>query len=178
MSFRISKASFSFHIIRLYCRFCSTFILLLFFMIALAKWIQSLHYFVFRFNDSSMKFTISESALLSLIQWKADVKLLKQKLLYEFWWYCISGTSGWNCTFFLFCITNWYSKYLIIFVLSPRNLVWYIFYRNLVHVSWKFLSTNHDQYRTNFLLFLIVLGSYIFLSYIFLFYHLTIFCGS
>ena len=45
MSLRISKASFSLHIVRLYLRFCSPFIFLLFDIIALEKLILSLKSF-------------------------------------------------------------------------------------------------------------------------------------
>ena len=128
MSFKMSKASFFFHIVGLYCRFYSHFIFLLFLIIASAKWIIFLDYFVCRVNDYSMLFTMAETALLSSIQWKADSKLLKQQLLDEFWWYCISGASGWNCTFWvIFELPIGTPNVWFFFVLSPLNLAWYRF---------------------------------------------------
>ena len=77
--FRISKSLFFFHIVRLYCRFYSTFIFILFFIIVLAKWIILLNIFVYRVNDSSIRFTISVTALLSPINWKPTRNEVLQK---------------------------------------------------------------------------------------------------
>ena len=106
MSFRISLSLFL-HIFILYCRFCSPFIFLLFFIIKLAKWFIFLKFSVCRFNYYSIIFTRKLTALMSHIKWKADAKLLKQQLFDDFWWYFISGASVRNCTFlviFLFPI--------------------------------------------------------------------------
>ena len=71
----------------------------MFYIIALTKWIIFLKISVCRVNDSSMVFTREGTYILSPIQWKAYAKLLKQQLLYVFWWYFITGAAGWNCTF-------------------------------------------------------------------------------
>ena len=179
MSFRISKVSFFFHIIRLYLRFCSPFIFLLFDIIALAKWVILLKNSVCWVNDSLILFTRAGTALLLPIQWKSDSKLLKQQLLDVFWWYFITGYTGWNCTFLVILelpiVTPniWY-----VFVSSPLNLFWYSFCRNLVHVSWKTFLTTHYQDQTNVLVLIILLVSYISWCFIFPFYHLTPFGGS
>ena len=67
ISIIISKASFFLHIVRLYIRFCSPFIFLLFYIIALAKWILLLRFSFSRVNYSSILFTRAVISLLSLI---------------------------------------------------------------------------------------------------------------
>ena len=123
ISFRISKASFSLHIVRLYLRFCSPVIFLLFDIIALSKWIIFLQFSFSRFNDYSVLFTRARTDLLSLIQLKSDTKLLKQQLLYVFWWYFITGAARWNCTFLaIFALPIGTPNIWNIFVSSPLNL--------------------------------------------------------
>ena len=99
MPFRISKASFSLHIVRLYLMFCSAVIFLLFEIITLEKWILFLQFSFSMVNYYSMLFKRASTTLLSLIQWKADAKLLKKQLLDVFWWYFITGAARWNCAF-------------------------------------------------------------------------------
>ena len=142
MSFRISKASsFLILIVRLYLRFCSPLIFLLFDIIELAKWILLLQFSFSSVNDYSMKFTREHKPLLSLIQWKADDKLLKQHLLDFFWWYFITGAAGWNSSFLvIFALPIGTPNIWNIFESSSLNLVRYSFYRNLVHMPW----TNTD----------------------------------
>ena len=124
MSFRISKASFSLHIVVLYLRFYSPFIFLLFDIIELAKSILFLNFPFSRINYYSMIFTKASTALLSLIQWKSDAKLLKQQLLYVFWWYFITGAARRNCTFLvIFPLPIGTPNIWNIFVSSPLNLV-------------------------------------------------------
>ena len=53
-----------------------------------------------------------------------------------------------------------------------------VFDRNMVSVYWNFFLTTHDKYRTNFLILLIVLGSYISWSFPFIFYSMNPFGGS
>ena len=140
------------------------------FIISLVKWILFLNSLVYNVNYSSVRFTRAETTLLFPIQWKADAKLLKQQLLDDFWWYFISGASGWNYTFLIiFALPIGTPHIRYVFLLSTLNLVWYSFYRNLVNVSWIFLLTNHDQDRTKVLFLMIVLGSYIFCLIFFLF---------
>ena len=150
-------------------QFCSPFIFLLFVIITLAKWIIFLPFYVCRVNDSSVLFTRAGTSLLSPIQWKDDAKLLKQQLLYFFWWYFITGAAGWNYTFLvIFASPIGTPNILHVFIITPKfSLIQ--FYINLVHVSWNFLLTTRDQDRTNVFIFLIVLGSYISWSFIFLF---------
>ena len=125
MSFRISKASFSLHIVRLYLRFCSPFIYPLFDIIALEKWILFLQFYFSRVNYSSMLFTRASTALFSLIQWKYDDKLLKQQLLDVFWWYFITGAARCNCTFLvIFALPIGTPNIWNIFLSSTLNLVW------------------------------------------------------
>ena len=146
MSFRISKASFSLHIVRLYLRFCSLFIFLLFEIIELSKWIIFLQLFFSGVSYYSVLFTRASTDLFSLIQWKADAKLLKKRLLYVFWWYFITGVARWNYTFlFILAIPVGPPNIWNIFVSSPLNVVWYSFYINLVHTSWNNLDLV-DQY--------------------------------
>ena len=160
-----------FHIVRLYLRLCSPFIFLLFVIIELAKLIIFLKISICRVIDYSILFTREITALLSLIQWKSDSKLLKQQLLDVFWWYSTTGAAGWNCTFLvIFALPIGTPNIWYVFVSSSLNLVWYSFYINLVHVSWNFLLTTHDQDLTNILILLIVLGSYISWSFIFPFF--------
>ena len=168
MSFKIWKASFFFLIVRLYLRFCSPFIFLLFHIRVLEKWILLLQFSFSRVNYSSLIFTISGTAIFSLIQWKAYAKTLKQQLLDVFWWYFISGVAGCKCTFlFIFALPIGTSNILNISVSSPLNLFWYSPNRNLVHVSWNFLLTNNDQDQTIVSILLIVIGSYISYSFTF-----------
>ena len=101
ISFRISKSSLFFHIVRLYPRFCSNFIFLLFDIIALSKWIIFLQFSFCRVNNSSTLFKRALKDLLSPIQWKYDAKILKQQLLDVFWWYFTTGAAGWNYIFFV-----------------------------------------------------------------------------
>ena len=71
-------------------------------------------------------------------------------------------TVGWNCTFLvIFELPIGTPNIWYLFVLWPLILFWYSFYRNLIHVSWKFLLTTHNQDQTNVLILLIVLGIYI-----------------
>ena len=75
-----------------------------------------------------MIFTKEGTYLLSLIQRKADAKLLKQQILYVFWWYFISGASGWNFTFLIiFALPIFTPNIWNVFLSSPLNLVWYSF---------------------------------------------------
>ena len=103
-------------------RQCSPFISLMYVIIALAKWIISLNFSVCSVNDSSMQFTTEVTTLSSPIKWKADAKLLKQQLLYDFWWHFITGAAGWNCTVCCyFFINNQYYKYLKCFsIITPK----------------------------------------------------------
>ena len=99
MSFSISKLLFFFYIVRLYCRFYSPFIFLLFFIIVLEKWFLLLNISVYGVNDSSIRFIRAATFLFSPIHWKSDAKLLKQQLLDLFWQYFISGASVQNLIF-------------------------------------------------------------------------------
>ena len=154
MSFRIPKSSFFFHIIRLYCRLCSTFILLLFFIMALEKWILFLNYFFYRVNDYSMRFPSSATSLFSPIQWKADSKLLKKQLLDDFWWYCISSASGRNCNVLVILELPIGTPNILYFcVLSPLNLAWYNLFIEIWLMCHEF-SFNHSWSRSNQCFFL------------------------
>ena len=126
--YHLKLVNFLLHIIRLYLRLCSTFIFLLFDIIALAKWIIFLKFSFSRVNDSSMLFTKAGTDLLSLVQWKAYDKILKQQLLDVFWWYFITGAAGWNYIFFvIFALPIGTPNNWNVFVSSPLNLVWYSF---------------------------------------------------
>ena len=60
-----------------------------------------------------------------------------------------------------FWITNRYSKYFIRFCIITPKFCLINFFRNLVHVFWKFLLTTNYQDQINFFIFLVLLGSYI-----------------
>ena len=68
---------------------------------------------------------------------------------------------GWTVLFLLFLNYQSLLQIFDFFKSSPLNFVWCSFYRNLVHVSWIFFLTTHDQYQPNVLILLIVTGSYI-----------------
>ena len=114
-----------------------------------------------------MLFTRVGTSLLSPIQWKAYAKLPKQQLLNILWWYFITGSAGWNCTFLLFSHYQLVLQIFDMFLYHHPFFKKYSFYRNMVHMSWNFLLTTHDQDRTNVLILLIVLGIYISWSLLF-----------
>ena len=99
-------------------------------------------------NDSSMQFTMVGTDLLSTIQWKSDYKLRKQQLLDDFWWYLSVVLLGGTVIFLLFFHYQSVIQIFYMFLSSPLYFVWYIFNRNMVRVSWKFLLAIHDQYPT------------------------------
>ena len=179
MFFSISKAYFLCHKFLLYIRHCSPLMCILFVIISLAKLIVFLNLSFCSVNYYSILFTRVGISLQSPILWRADAKLIKQQLLYCFWWYFSTGYSGWNLILnVIFALRIGTTNNGYIFVSWLLILVWYFFNRNTVHMSWIFLLTTHDQDRTNFLILLIVLGSYIYWSCLFIFYHLTPFGGS
>ena len=114
MFFSISKASFLCHSFRVYLMRCSPLICILFVIILLAKLIIFLNLSVCSVNYSSVQLTRPVIALLPPILWKAYAKLLKQKLLYVFWWNSSTGAAGWNTMFsVIFALpigtaNNWY----------------------------------------------------------------------
>ena len=83
-----------------------------------------------------MLFIREGAALLSLIKWNYDAKLIKQQLLDVFWWYFITVSAGWNCTFLvIFELPISTPNIWNIFVSSPLHLVWYSSLKNMVHTS-------------------------------------------
>ena len=170
MFFSISKVSFLWHTLRLYCSQCSPLISILFVIIPLAKFILFLNLSVCSVNYSTMLFTRSVIAGLSPILLNADAKLFKQQLVDGFWYYFITGAAGWNYIFSVVFVlpidteNNWY-----VFLSSSLNSVWCFFNRNMVQVSLNFLLTDNDQDQNNVLILLLVLVSYIIGVFLFLF---------
>ena len=116
------------------------------------------------------------TALLSLIMWNYDSKLLKQQLLDNFWWYFITGGSGWNTMFSFLLLPFGDTNNGYLFVSWHLIFVWWNSYRDPVQLFWNFLLTTHDQDRTSVLILRISLVSFISLS--FPFYYQYNFDGS
>ena len=104
---------------------------------SLAEWILFLDLSVWIVHDYSIQFSRAFISLLSPILWNDDAKLLKQKLLDDFWWYFGTGATRWNTMFLLFLHYQLLLLKLIYFHIMTPNIFWInLFYRNLVHVSW------------------------------------------